>query len=199
MAEEVKFVNDLFFALPTFPVPFTFVSSSLSEGQERARLRSRRGKRLIPILRTAWQLLWQNFARANDHAGFDIISITENQDRHFAYMDLKCRKGILLKTGVNEGGFWEPPNLPDRPLLYRLLTFSVKRSVACVAREIQSAALEIWRSHAIFQAPLPLEHWLMHRRNVCKFYILKVRFPFAFCLFGCCYCCFCFLLFSVKR
>ena len=58
-------------------------------------------------------------------------------------MDPKCRKGILLKTGVNEGGFWEPPNLPDRPLLYRLLTFSVKRSVACVAREIQSAALEI--------------------------------------------------------
>ena len=114
-------------------------------------------------------------------------------------MDPKCRKGILLKTGVNEGEFWEPPNLPDRPLLYRLLTFSVKRSVACVAREIQSAALEIWRSHAIFQAPLPLEHWLMHRRNVCKFYILKVRFPFALCLFGCCCCCCCFLLFSVKR
>ena len=38
MTEEVKFVNDLFFALPTFPVPFTFASSSLSEGQERARL-----------------------------------------------------------------------------------------------------------------------------------------------------------------
>ena len=114
-------------------------------------------------------------------------------------MDPKCRKGILLKTGVNEGGFWEPSNLPDRPLLYRLLTFSVKRSVACVAREIQSAALEIWRSHAIFQAPPLLEHWLMHRRNVCKFYILKVRFPFAFCLFGCCCCCFCFVLFSVKR
>ena len=47
--------------------------------------------------------------------------------------------------------------------------------------------------------PPPLEHWLMHRRNVCKFYILKVRFPFAFSLFGCCCCCFCFLLFSVKR
>ena len=42
-------------------------------------------------------------------------------------------------------------DISDRPLLYRLLTFSVKRSVACVAREIQSAALEIWRSHAILQ------------------------------------------------
>ena len=95
-------------------------------------------------------------------------------------MDLKCRKGILLKTGVNEGGFWEPPNLPDRPLLYRLLTFSVKRSVACVAREIQSAALEIWRSHAIFQAPPPLEHWLMHRRISANFIFLKCGFPLPF-------------------
>ena len=96
-------------------------------------------------------------------------------------MDPKCRKGILLKTGVNEGGFWEPPNLPDRPLLYRLLTFSVKRSVACVAREIQSAALEIWRSHAIFQAPRPpLSTGSCTAGTSANFIFLKCGFPLPF-------------------
>ena len=110
-----------------------------------------------------------------------LLALPENQDRHFAYMDPKCRKGILLKTGVNEGGFWEPPNLPDRPLLYRLLTFSVKRSVACVAREIQGAALEIWRSHAILQAPRPpLSTGSCTAGTSANFIFLKCGFPLPF-------------------
>lgn len=49
-------------------------------------------------------------------------------------------------------------------------------------REIQSAALEI-RGSQYFKPYC--KHRLMHRRNVYIFYILKVRFPFAFCLSGC--------------
>ena len=111
-----------------------------------------------------------------------------------------CRKGVLVKTGVNEGGFWEPPNLPDRPLLYRLLTFSVKWVLPAWIERFRVLHLKSGGPMQYFNPPPPrppLEHWLLHRRNVCKFYILKVWFPFAFCLFGCCCCC--FLLFSVKR
>ena len=55
-----------------------------------------------------------------------------------------------------------------------------KEGVACVDREIQSAALEIWRSHAIFQAPLPLSTGSCSAGTSANFIFLKCGFPLPF-------------------
>jgi len=55
-----------------------------------------------------------------------------------------------------------------------------KKGVACVDREIQSAALEIWRSHAIFQAPPPLSTGSCTAGTSANFIFLKCGFPLPF-------------------
>ena len=56
--------------------------------------------------------------------------------------------------------------------------------VACVDREIQSAALEIWRSHAIFQPPPPpaplLSTGSCTAVTSANFIFLKCGFPLPF-------------------
>ena len=95
-------------------------------------------------------------------------------------MDLKCRKGILLKTGVNEGGFWEPPNLPDRPLLYRLLTFSVKRSVAAWLERFRMLHLKSGGPMQYFKPRPPLSTGSCTAGTSANFIFLKCGFPLPF-------------------
>ena len=110
-----------------------------------------------------------------------------------------AEKVYCSKQALMNAGFGSRQTCLIVPCLYRLLTFSVKRVLPAWMERFRVLHLKSGGPMQYFMPPPPppLEHWLMHHRNVCKFYILKVRFPFAFCLFGCCCCC--FLLFSVKR
>ena len=98
-------------------------------------------------------------------------------------MDPKCRKGVLLKTGVNEGGFWEPPNLPDRPLLYRLLIFSVKRVSPAWIERFRVLHLKSGGPMQYFKPPpppLPLSTGSCSAGTSANFIFLKCGFPLPF-------------------